>query len=31
MITTAGAAGVIIFWIFIVKTGKKNKATPAAA
>ena len=31
MITTAGAVGVIIFWIFIVKTGKKNKATPAAA
>ena len=31
VITTAGAAGVIIFWIFIVKMGRKNKATPAAA
>ena len=31
VITTAGAAGVIIFWILIVKMGRKNKATPAAA
>ncbi|OUO94379.1 TRAP transporter permease [Cloacibacillus sp. An23] len=31
VITTIGAAGVIIFWVLIVKLGKKNKVTPAAA
>lgn len=31
MITTIGAVGVIAFWVFIVKLGKKNKVTPAAA
>lgn len=31
MITTIGAVGVIAFWVLIVKLGKKNKVTPAAA
>ncbi len=31
LVTTIGAAGVILFWVFIVKTGKKGTAAPTAA